>query len=70
MILTSMTNGSEYSVYNNMKKMQTFTKEEVISMLEEIDLRLSEYEDSDLIRVEYIRQDIQERIDTLKEDKE
>ncbi|MCR4687707.1 MAG: hypothetical protein K5659_09060 [Lachnospiraceae bacterium] len=57
------------TAYNNMKKMQTFTKEEVISMLEEIDLRLSEYEDSDLIRVEYIRQDIQERIDALKEDK-
>lgn len=41
-------------------------KKQMVAMLEEFDLRLSEYEDADLIRVEYIRQDIQEKIDTLK----
>lgn len=35
-------------------------------MLTEFDLRLSEYQDADLIRVEYIRQDIQEKINALK----
>lgn len=42
-------------------------KDDVVAMLEEFDLELSEYEDADLIRVEYIRQDIQEKIDKLKE---
>lgn len=41
--------------------------EKILDMLEEFDLELSEYEDADLIRVEYIRQDIQEKIDSLKE---
>jgi len=39
---------------------------DMVAMLEEFDLRLSEYEDADLIRVEYIRQDIQEKINALK----
>ena len=41
--------------------------EKILDMLEEFDLKLSEYEDADLIRVDYIRQDIQEKIDSLKE---
>lgn len=41
-------------------------KADMVAMLEEFDLELSEYEDADLIRVEYIRQDIQEKINALK----
>ena len=41
-------------------------KADMVGMLEEFDLELSGYEDADLIRVEYIRQDIQEKINALK----
>ena len=44
-------------------------KADMVAMLEEFDLELSEYEDADLIRVEYIRQDIQEKINALKGEK-
>lgn len=42
------------------------SKADMVAMLEEYDLSLSGYEDADLIRVDYIRQDIQEKIDALK----
>ena len=45
-------------------------KADMVTMLEEFDLSLSEYEDADLIRVEYIRQDIQEKINALKGEEE
>jgi len=45
-------------------------KTDMVAMLEEFDLRLSEYEDADLIRVEYIRQDIEEKINALKVESE
>lgn len=41
-------------------------KADMAAMLDEFDLRLSEYQDADLIRVDYIRQDIQEKIDALR----
>ena len=44
-------------------------KADMVAMLEEFDLELSEYEDADLIRVEYIRQDIKEKINALKGEK-
>jgi len=45
-------------------------KADMVDMLEEFDLRLSEYEDADLIRAEYIRQDIQEKIYDLNAESE
>ena len=49
---------------------ETRLKADMVAMLEEFDLRLSEYEDADLIRVEYVRQDIQEKINALKGDED
>jgi len=53
--------------WNIINQYETRLKADMVAMLEEFDLELSEYEDADLIRVEYIRQDIQEKIDKLKE---
>ena len=41
---------------------EIFTKADIVAMLEELDFRLSNYQDTDLIR-----QDIQEKINSLKE---
>ena len=43
-------------------------KADLVAVLDEFDLRLYEqYEDTDLIKVEYVRQEIQQKIDELKE---
>lgn len=42
-------------------------KADLVAMLDELDLELYEqYEDTDLVKVKYIRQSIQEKIDKLK----
>lgn len=45
-------------------------KKDIVVMLEEFDLRLSQYEDSELIRVDYLRQDIQDKIYALEMESE
>ena len=45
-------------------------KNDMVVMLEEFDLRLSQYEDSELIRVDYLRQDIQDKIYALEMESE
>ena len=52
--------------WNIIDQYENRLKADLVAMLEEFDLELSEYEDADLIRVEYIRQDIQEKISALK----
>ena len=52
--------------WNLIDQYEARLKADMVAMLEEFDLSLSEYEDADLIRVEYIRQDIQEKINALK----
>ena len=44
-------------------------KADMVAMLDELDLELYEqYDDTDLIKVKYVRQAIQQKINNLKED--
>ncbi len=54
--------------YNSFKKdYETRLKADMMAMLKELDLELHEqYDDTDLIKVKYVRQAIQQKIDALK----